>query len=150
MMKCNIPYMNQKVPLKLNINGFSRRPVCHFNISVSDYLTRRHPDFKYPLPDGVRVVECFSSGVRVKSPTRIEIVNPTGVAYETKWTVLSDNSDNTITCESMNALVSSGKRYIFVFNYTPSTPNLVESLWEFSVPSQNIKVPFLFVGRISH
>lgn len=92
----------------------------------------------------------FSSGVRVKSPTRIEIVNPTGVAYERKWTVLSDNSDSTITCESRNALVPSGKRYIFVFNYSPRTPNLVESLWELSVSAQHIKVPFSIVGRISH
>ena len=149
LMKCNIPYMNQKVPLKLNINGFSRRPVCHFNIVVSDYLTRRHPDYTYPLPDNVKVLEIISKSVNVRGIKKIEIINPTSNPYDAIWTLISDNSNNSIQIDNKHALVSSGKQYTWNVSFSAISPKLVESLWEFSIPNHNIKIPFLFVGKIS-
>jgi hypothetical protein len=117
---------------------------------TSDYLTRRHPDYTYALPEGVKVVELFAKAVKMKTPKRVEIVNPTSSAYQAKWVILSDYSNGTITCENPSVLVSSGKRYGFTFNFQPSSASLVESLWEFSIPGQNVKIPFLFAGRIFH
>ena len=36
-----------------------------------------------------------------------------------------------------------------VFEYTPAQDATVESFWEFSIPSQRIRVPFLLVGAVS-
>lgn len=149
-MKCQIPYLNSMDPPKLNMNGLSRRPLCHFNITVSDYLTRRHPDYTYSLPENVKVIELFSKGMKNKSIKKLEIVNPTSTPYETTWTLLSDYSNGSIRVENTQALVSSGKHYYFLVAFLPSSAKLVESLWEFSILDHNIKIPFLFVGRISH
>jgi hydrocephalus-inducing protein len=148
--RCGIPFMSHQDPPMVSMNGLSRRPLCHFNLVTSDYLTRRHPDYIYSLPEGVKVVELFAKAVKMKTPKRVEIVNPTSSAYQAKWVILSDYSNGTITCENPSVLVSSGKRYGFTFNFQPSSASLVESLWEFSIPGQNVKIPFLFVGRIFH
>jgi hypothetical protein len=46
---------------------------------MSDYLAagRRHPDYLYHLPDDIRVVEFFSSGIGKKSAKKFEIINTT-------------------------------------------------------------------------
>ena len=36
-----------------------------------------------------------------------------------------------------------------VVEYTPMIDNISESFWTFSIPSQGIRVPFLFVGQVS-
>ena len=150
VMKCNIPYLSLSDPPKINLNGLSRRPLCHFNVKVSDYLERRHPDFTYELPNDVKVIELFSSGIGTKKIFKLEVVNPTAAPYDTNWSIVNDNSNGAITIENNSALLSSGKRYLFFVSFVPNSAKLVESLWEFSIPEHEIKIPFLFVGRISH
>jgi hydrocephalus-inducing protein len=147
---CHVLYMSQGEPPAISMSGLSRRPLCHFNVALSDYLSRRHPDFNYPLPEGTRAIELFSRAIRVKTPKKLEIVNPTASPYEAQWSLILDNSDGAITCEHPVGLVSSGKHYFVSFNFTPTSARLVESLWEFTVPAHGLKVAFLFIGRLSH
>jgi len=147
---CQIPFLTQSDPPLIDVSGLSRRPICHFNIISSDYLTRRHPDFTYSLPDNVQVIEIFAKSVGSKSSRKVEIINPTSEPYETSWNNISDNSMQTISCDINRALVSSGKHYLYSFSFCPSSAKMVESLWEFEIPKHGIKAYFLFVGRITH
>jgi hydrocephalus-inducing protein len=115
---------------------------------VSDYLKRRHPDFTEPVPEGTQVFEIFASAVKVKTIKKVEVINPTSSPYEIAWEVIRDDSGGTITCESQSALVSSGKRQYFTFQYIPATPRVVECLFQFTITEHQIKSSFLVVGRI--
>jgi hydrocephalus-inducing protein len=47
VLLCDIPHMARGMePSKIQISGRSKRPLCHFNVETSDYLTpgRRRPD----------------------------------------------------------------------------------------------------------
>lgn len=149
-LKMDIPFLTQQEPPKIALSGFSRRPLCHFNVEMSDYLTagRRHPDFTEPLPADCKVIELFSPHVGAKRFKRFEIINPTSSPYEIVWTLKSSPENLSIACDSENAFVSSGKRYSASFSYTPTTAKTVEVLWEFSIPEHGISIPFLTVGRI--
>jgi hydrocephalus-inducing protein len=145
---CDIPFLASEPPV-IRLSGLSRRPMCHFNIELSDYLSggRRHPDYTYPLPDDIKIIELFSRGLGQKTLKRFELINPTGSAYEIIWKYVGEGT-SPITCETMHGLISSGKRSIVMFGYIPVSVKTVESLWEFQIPEQSIRVQFLFVGRI--
>jgi len=147
--KCVIPYFSGD-PICISLNGLSRRPFCHFNVETSDYLTRRHPDFTYQLPDNVKVIEIFSKGIGIKVNRKIDVINPTSTPYETHWSAINDSSSGAITCDGSNAFIPSGKHYNFYFTYNPQSVKTVECLYEFKIDEHDIKVYFLFVGRISH
>ena len=146
---CDIAYLSGASPV-VEVSGISKRPVCHFNIEESDYLLHRHPDFTSPIPSGTHVIEIFSSAPRVKSVKKIEMINPTSEAYETRWTLISGKNEEIIKCDNKGALVSSGKHYNYSFTFFPKDNRLVEALYMFEVVDQNIQVPMLFVGRIQH
>jgi hydrocephalus-inducing protein len=146
--RCNVPYMNDGPGVSMT--GLSRRPICHFNVKTSEYLTRRHPDYTYPVPEGVKVIELFSRALNLKNLKKVEIVNPTSTAYEARWALVADHAAGAVTCESASVLVSSGKKCLFTFYFQLTSAMIVESLWEFTIPVHNIKIPFLFVGRLSH
>jgi hydrocephalus-inducing protein len=145
---CKIPFLTTEPP-KVTMTGFSRRPLCHFNVVVSDYLKRRHPDFTEPVPDDTQVLEIFATPGKAKTIKKVEVINPTSSPYEITWEVIRDDAGGTITCESPSAFVSSGKKHFFVFQYVPATPRVVECLFQFTIPEHQIKAPFLVVGRVS-
>ena len=95
ILECNITYLIGESP-KINLSALSRRPLCHFNIDTSDYLTHRHPDFTYPLPEGVRVIELFAKAPGTRTVKRIEMINPTADLYETVWTPPNEQSTECI------------------------------------------------------
>jgi len=142
---CNVAFI-QGEALAASLTGLSRRPICHFNIVTSDYLGRRHPDFSGALSDRVKAVELLSRAVHTKSQKRLEDrsirLRPRMRRGGRPWATVGPAGSRA------RALMSSGKRYFFVFSFTPSSLHVVESLWEFSIPEHGIKVPFLFVGRI--
>ena len=145
---CEIPHISKMDPPKIQVNGISRRPLCHFNLETTDYLTagRRHPDYTDPLPDGVRVIELFAKSIGAKASKRFEIINTTEAPYEIIWT--EKTPQPAITCETPRAMVSSGKRYVVTFSYTPTSVKTIESLWEFSIPEYGATASILVVGRI--
>jgi hydrocephalus-inducing protein len=145
---CRIAFLQYEPP-RIAMSGFSRRPLCHFNIIMSDYLTRRHPNYTDPLPDDVKVIELFAKNVKKGIVKKIEMINPTASPYEVRWSVIKDDANGSITCDLSPSLVSGGKNHYFTFTYVPASMKVVECLFTFEIPGHGIKVFFLFVGRIN-
>jgi hydrocephalus-inducing protein len=149
-LRMNIPFLASMEPPSIFVSAFSRRPLCHFNVEMSDYLSagRRHPDYTEPLPEGVKVIELFSPAVGVKRFKRFEIVNPTSSPYDINWIMKNEVDKSPIECETRNAFLSSGKRYSVSFSYTPVSVKTLEVQFEFSIPEHHVAIPVLVVGRI--
>jgi hydrocephalus-inducing protein len=147
---CYIPFLEPEPAPDVFVSGMSKRPICHFNVELSDYLSagRRHPDYVYPVPDDVRVVELFSRGIGQRSIKKFEIINATSQPYEIFWTRDPNHSSAVISCGYPRMLISSGKRSGAMFAFHPVSVKTVESIWIFSVPEHDITVTFLVVGRI--
>ncbi|OHT07947.1 hypothetical protein TRFO_05070 [Tritrichomonas foetus] len=146
-LRCDIPFLTQMEPPIIDVSGLSRRPLCHFNVEQSDYLTRRHPDYTNKLPEGIHVIEMFSKGINQKTIKKFELINPTSAPYEMEWIYVGEGK-SPIYCETPNGLISSGKRSSVSFAYNPVSLKTIESQWEFQIPEHNVRVSFLFVGRI--
>ena len=147
---CEIPFLSQMPPPTISVSGISRRPLCHFNVKLSDYIVagRRHPDYTYPLPDNIRVIELFSNGIHKRAIKKFEIINATAYPYEVFWKEDEEHKTPAIVCEYPRVLISSGKRSIAMFSYLPTSVRTVESVWTFTIPEHDIKITFLVVGRI--
>ncbi|KAH0793443.1 hypothetical protein GPJ56_002672 [Histomonas meleagridis] len=143
-----IPFLQVMDPPTINVIAFSRRPLCHFNLQMSDYLKRRHPDYNYQLPENIKVIEMFSGAIGIKTFKKFEIINPTASPYQIVWIMKSNPKNSPIECLTPNVLMSSGKRYKMSFSYLPTSVKTVEVLWEFRVVEYNISIPVLTVGRI--
>ena len=152
ILQCEIPFLSQMEPPRIDVSGFSRRPLCHFNVNLSDYISagRRHSDYNYPLPDDVRVLELFSSGIGKKTFKKFEIVNTTSHPYEIVWTKNQEHSNDSIVCETTRSFISSGTGFSVSFSFLPKSVKTVESLWNFAIPEHQVQIPFLIVGRIMH
>jgi hydrocephalus-inducing protein len=149
VLVCDIAHMTKGAePPAIQVSGRSKRPLCHFNVETSDYLTsgRRRPDGGEQLPEGVRVIELFSKGIGQKTRKRFEIINTTETPYDICW--VAQGEPGAITCETPNTIISSARRHVASFAYSPTSVKTVESLWEFTVPEFGVKVPLLVVGRI--
>ena len=150
---CNIPNLTQLEPPRIHVMGRSKRPVCHFYLETSDYLSsgRRHPDYNDPLPDDIRVIEMFAYELKKSTTTKFGILNATDKPYEVTWQrldVSNNGLDSSIFCDTPNALISSGRKHIAQFSYKPVSAKTVESLWLFSIPEYDIHIKFLIVGRM--
>lgn len=149
-LRCEIPYLSQIDPPEVNVTAFSKRPICHFNAETSDYLTsgRRLPEFNTELPPETRVLE-IESDVEKRTMKKFEIVNTTATPYEIKWSLVNDQSNDTIKCETQYGLISSGKKYQVQFSFKPVSNKTVESLWLFQIPAYNVKTAILVVGKVT-
>lgn len=130
----------------IHATGLSRRPICHFDVKLSDYLKRRHPDYTNPLPEDIKVVEVSSKNVGDVSQLRFGIMNTTSMMYESHWKLVSGG--DVISCETPLQIISSSRRYEMIFVYKPTSVKTVETLWEFHIPSHEVIVPFLIVGKV--
>jgi hydrocephalus-inducing protein len=148
--RCSIPSLTQMPEPVLNMTGFSRRPICHFTADVSDYLSarRRHPDYTYPLPDDVKVIELFANGVGKLMRRKFELINTTELPYEVFWEEDKAHGHSAIRCEIQRAFVSSGQHHVVSFCYRPTSVKCIEAVWTFTIPSQEVVVTFLIVGRV--
>jgi hydrocephalus-inducing protein len=146
---CEIPYLCGTNP-DILVSGMSRRPLIHFNVEMSDYISagRRHPDYVYALPDDIRVIEIFASGIGKRALKKFEIINTTAHPYEIFWTKDPEHNNPVITCEYPRMLISSGKRAGEMFSFLPVSVKTVESVYNFAIPEHNISITFLLVGRI--
>eukprot|EP01105_Mastigella_eilhardi_P014617 TRINITY_DN3328_c0_g1_i10.p1 TRINITY_DN3328_c0_g1~~TRINITY_DN3328_c0_g1_i10.p1 ORF type:complete len:4822 (+),score=1153.45 TRINITY_DN3328_c0_g1_i10:606-14468(+) len=158
---CNMPNLIQKQErLQIMLRGTSLRPLCHFELDPSDYLSagRRNPELRGPsgtlgpLDPETRVIEIHSIGIKVKNVKRFYVVNPTTVDYEFAWTSLVPAQTNVSTqpdlfrCLTRRGLVKSGKKFQVAFEFTPQDLELRESFWTFSIPMHKVSVPFLILG----
>jgi hydrocephalus-inducing protein len=135
----------QEMP-ELELTGFSKRPICHIDCESCDYLMRRCPGYTSTLPEGVRVMEIISKSVGVLVKKKFSVLNTTKVPYEIFWKEVA--GDPAIMCEEERRFVSGGQKYMMEFRFLPSEMKVVEAVWMFEIPSQELKVPFLVVGRI--
>jgi hydrocephalus-inducing protein len=137
-------------PPSIAVSALSRRPLCHLNVEMSDYLAagRRHPDYTQTLPPDIKVIELFSPAVGVRRFKRFEVINPTGSPYQILWKSKSEEEKAPIECDTPSAFVSSGKRYAVTFSYTPISVKTLEVQFEFSIPEHGVIIPVLVVGRI--
>ena len=150
-ISCDIPFLTQGTePPVIHVSGFSKRPLIHFNVNSSDYISagRRHPDYTYELPENVKVIELFSSGIGKKIVKKFEVINPTSHPYEVKWEKHPEHRNDAINCETPRALISSGSKYVMQFSYKPKSIKTIETLYTFSIPEHSLSVPFLIVGKI--
>lgn len=52
-----------------------------------------------------------------------------------------------VVCKTTGGLVSHGKKATITFEFTPTSLDLVESFWRFTIPSLGLNVPLLVVGQ---
>jgi hypothetical protein len=109
---------------------------------------RRHPNYTDPLPDGVKVIEMFSKRIGQRTISTFEIINTTEAPYEIIWQRCGSGDDSAVQCNSSRAFISSGKRHIASFSFTPVSVKTLESLWHFSIPEHDLHVHLLIVGRM--
>jgi hydrocephalus-inducing protein len=137
--------------MPLEVDDFTGQLVCDI-----PYLSQMEPpiitnnyyyDYTMALPDDVKVIELFSKGIGQKIIKKFELVNPTSSPYEMNWQYMGQEQ-TPVLCETPNGLISSGRRSPVLFSYVLVSVKTVESLWEFQIPEMEIRVPFLFVGRI--
>ena len=50
-------------------------------------------------------------------------------------------------CAARRGVISAGRQFEMVFEYTPQEDTPAEAFWVFRIPEQNIVVPFLLVRR---
>jgi hydrocephalus-inducing protein len=145
-----IPFLSAMDPAVVRVTGLSRRPLCHIDVPMCDYISagRRYPAYNDPLPDDVRVVEVFSRKIGLKTEKSFDVINPTSMPYDIKWHRADKSDKRIVQCLTPQAVVSSGRRYRVKFAYTPVSVKTVESQWVFAIQEHNITIHFLIVGRI--
>jgi hydrocephalus-inducing protein len=144
VFKCNVSGIQDF--LTLEMIGYSKRPICHIDIEPSSYLNRRFPEYNSTLPDGVKVFELTTNALGMLTRAKFAVVNTTRSSYEVMWKEVK--GDHSIMCENDRKFVAAGQKFMVEFAYLPTTAVHIETLWSFEIPSQNVRVPFLIVGRV--
>ncbi|XP_030060864.1 hydrocephalus-inducing protein homolog [Microcaecilia unicolor] len=145
---------------ELKVKGKSLLPYCHFELEDSDYITenRRNPELRgpqgepprTPLDPNTRVIEFSNVGIHTKTIRSFMIINPTNSAYSFVWTckdTLSLKSAPAFNCLTMLGQIRAEKKAEITFEFMSQEMDIVESFWTFTIPEQNISVPFLLVGN---
>lgn len=148
-------------PAQIELDGTVLRPWCHFDFAESDYVTSGRRDPSLPGPNGevpapidasTKVVEIDSLGTRARNVKRFFVLNPTNIAYDFEWKALDDNAVGSVSgpfrVPYNSGTIGGGKNYEMMVEYIPQSDGLSESFWIFNIPEQQIRVPFLFVGKV--
>ena len=132
-------------PLEIALTGSVMRPWCHMEVPSSEYLTggNRKPSpgcIKHPpiLDPDTTVIEIKSLGQSIANYKRFHVLNPTNVAYEFHWELSggSAGSSSPFRCYTSKGIISAGRRYEMAFEFLPTSTDVQESLWSFSIPAQ--------------
>ncbi|KAG8562376.1 hypothetical protein GDO81_015657 [Engystomops pustulosus] len=160
-LMCSVPNTPPSIqePV-LAVTGRSLLPYCHFQLEDSDYISsgRRNPELCGPggAPSGTtldpmtRVVEFTSVGVKTKNSRTFSIMNPTNSLYSFLWTCEDPPSlqhSPAFRCMNEQGVIQAGKKTEITFEFIPQLLDISESFWNFSIPEQNISVPFLLMGK---
>jgi hydrocephalus-inducing protein len=141
-------------PPSIMVESATERPICHFELEASTYLSTRAGDIPEVDMSKLKVIEFESLGVKVKNKKRFYVVDPTASGYEFTWKRVDidlggqTNAGNFFTCQFEKGVILSGKKFEMIFEYKPEVPGLHESLWVFEIPTMNMKQYFLLVGRV--
>lgn len=148
-------------PLRISLRGKTLCPVVHFETTFSSY--RHNPDVPGPfgrfgpLEADVKTLEFQSKGIRIRNTKRFYVFNPTNTSWE--FFLENEDADSTGASSSSSApspvfrtstphgIVSSGKKFEIVIEYTPDSLDVKESFWRFRIPSFSVSQQLLLVGR---
>jgi len=138
-----------RLPAPLTVTAKSSRPLCHFELPASDYLSggRRSPSRTPALDASTKVVEIDTVGVRVRATKRFYLVNPTNMSYEYTWAPNGGDAEGAIRCTTKRGVVLAGKKAEIVFEYVPAVLSEVEALYTFKIAEHGVSVSVLVVGR---
>ena len=155
-LTCLIPNLDPtQEPPSIMVESATERPICHFELDVSNYLSVRPGDIPEVDMAKLKVIEFESLGVKVRNKKRFYVVNPTATGYEFQWKrVDSDlggqvNAGNFFGCEFEKGVILCGKKFEMTFEYKPEVSGLHEALWVFEIPAFNLKQYFLLVGKVT-
>ncbi|XP_074864560.1 hydrocephalus-inducing protein homolog isoform X2 [Carettochelys insculpta] len=154
---CSIPNLkpNHQSPT-VTVKGKSLLPYCHFELEDSDYLTtnRCNPELRglrgAALDPSTRVLEFASVGVHARNRRTFRLVNPTNSTYSFQWTCdqPADLREQPVfSCLTEMGQIQPEKKAEITFEFIPQHVGITESFWTFTIPEQNISVPFLLVGN---
>ncbi|KAJ3270503.1 hypothetical protein HDV01_007759 [Terramyces sp. JEL0728] len=155
-MNCQIGNLSkEQKPIQINIDGYSLRPFCHFELEDTDpsVLESRTPErclqngVPLSLEPNTKVIEFYSCGVKVKATKKFYIVNPTGKSYEYHWKMDSSQGSKSFKCLTLKGIVAPGKKSEIAFEFFSESLETKESLWSFSLPEHGIRIPFLLIGN---
>ncbi|XP_063801928.1 hydrocephalus-inducing protein homolog isoform X2 [Pseudophryne corroboree] len=160
-LACSIPNLHpDEQKLFIPVTGRSLLPYCHFQLEDSDYITngRRNPELRGPrgapsgttLDPNTRVVEFTAVGIKIKVSRTFGIINPTDSPYSFQWTCedpASVQGSPAFRCLNEREEIQSKKKVEITFEFIPQVLDITESFWSFTIPEQNISVPFLLVGK---
>ncbi|KAI9141433.1 hypothetical protein BKA69DRAFT_1166800 [Paraphysoderma sedebokerense] len=139
----------------IEVKGSAVKPLCHFELEESDYLSGDRRTLENQLlANGqqvdlqTRVIEFTACGINIQNVKRFYIMNPTDTSYEFEWTRIDmGDTSKMFKCLTPKGIVVGGKKFELAFEYFPTATEIVESLWQFHIPSHKITVPFLLVGQ---
>lgn len=162
LLKCEVPNLEEggAQPPQISCHAASLRPMCHFELPDSDYVTagRRSDDLRGPggsvgpLDPDTKVIEFESLGSKVRNTNRFMVLNPTNFSYEFTWKCVdSQRVGSPFRCVNTSGLVLSGKKFEMVFEFTPEKdePRVQESHWVFTIPEYKVRAPFVLAGTVS-
>lgn len=52
-------------------------------------------------------------------------------------------------CNTKNGVISSGRRYEMVFDFTPAKDEAYRASWEFKIPEHKVSASFLLLGQVT-
>jgi hypothetical protein len=124
----NMSNLNKDLkPLLMEVNGYSLRPFCHFELEDTDPLSieSRTPerslenDVPIVLEPSTKIIEFKSCGVKLKILKRFYIVNPTQNSYDFVWKHESLDDSRAFKCLTQKGTVASGKKSEILFEFFP-------------------------------
>ncbi|KAI8900319.1 hypothetical protein BC833DRAFT_523632 [Globomyces pollinis-pini] len=155
-IQCKISNLSKdQKPLQIQVDGYSLRPFCHFELEDTDPMAVENRTPERSLMNGVpvvlepntKIIEFKSCGIRVKNIKKFYIVNPTQNNYEFMWKLESSGeSKSCFKCLTPKGLVASNKKSEISFEFMSDSLDTKESLWSFLLPEHGIKIPFLLIG----
>ncbi|XP_069735049.1 LOW QUALITY PROTEIN: hydrocephalus-inducing protein homolog [Phaenicophaeus curvirostris] len=157
VMSCRIPNLipNLKGP-KVTVKGRGLMPSYHFELEDSDYLTSKRHKLESKgrkharLDPKTRVVEFVTVGVCSSNIKTFMVLNPTSSTYSFQWTC-HDPEDplkqKAFFCLTERGQIEPGEKAEMQFEFVPQHLDFTESSWVFTIPEQNVSVPFLLVGN---
>lgn len=161
LFQCLMPNLLEKeTPLEISVDADAERPVCHFELPLSNYLESRSGDIPNVDNSKLKIIEFESLGVKVRNKKRFYVINPTATSYEFSWKRLDlepagkagpnppQDLSSFFRCGIDRGVILSGKKFEMVFEYRPEIPGSQEGLWLFEIPKFGLKQHFLTVGRV--
>ncbi|XP_054026269.1 hydrocephalus-inducing protein homolog [Dryobates pubescens] len=153
-MLCRIPNLKpgQKGP-EVAVKGRSLAVSYHFELEASECSTARglSPQLQEPHPSS-RVLEFAAVGVGCRRSRTFLVLNPTSSAFSFLWSCqdpAAPPAEVAFSCLLQRGQILPGQKAEMRFEFVPWHLGTTESRWLFTIPEQEVSVPFLLLGKAS-